>query len=134
MSRAPLRPRLAAAMLRDGHSVELPLGGGSMRPLFVPGDRLRVWPAAAGDVRPGDVVLVDDGGELVCHRLVYVAAGRAVTRGDDAFEPDPPRPAAAIIGRVDVPPSPRALYCAVRALVRATLPFRGAWRNRASEA
>ena len=118
MRRAPLRPRLAAELLREGHTVELPLGGGSMRPLFAPGDRLRVSPARADDVRPGDVVLVEWGEQLVCHRLVYVADGRAVTRGDDAFAPDPPLPADAIIGRVDVPPSPRALYCAVRALLR----------------
>ena len=31
---------------------------------------------------------------------------------------DPPLPADAIIGRVEIPPSPHALYCAVRALLR----------------
>ncbi|MCU1280195.1 MAG: Peptidase conserved region, partial [bacterium] len=113
-----LRPTLAAEFLRDGHVVELPLGGYSMRPLFFPGDVLRVHPARAADLRAGDVVIVDLGGSLLCHRLVYVAGGRVVTRGDDAQHCDPPLPAAAVIGRVEVPPSPRALYCAVRALLR----------------
>ena len=89
-----------------------------MRPLFAPGDTLRVRPAAASDVRPGDVVIVDLGGRLLCHRLVYAAAGSVVTRGDDADGCDPPLPADAIVGRIDIPPSPRALYCAVRALLR----------------
>lgn len=109
---------LAAELLRAGQTVDLPLGGASMRPLFAPGDVLRVRPAAATTVRPGEVVLVDLGGRLLCHRLVYAAGDRIVTRGDDAFACDPPLPADALIGRVDVPPSPRALYCAVRALFR----------------
>ena len=91
-----------------------------MRPLFAPGDVVRVRPARAADVRPGDVVVVFDAGDdqLVCHRLVYAAGARVVTRGDDCPSADAPICADAIIGRVDVPPSPRALYCAVRALLR----------------
>ena len=116
--RPPLRPTLAAEFLRAGHVVELPLGGSSMRPLLFPGDVLRARPTGAGEVRAGDVVIVDLGGRLLCHRVVYVAAGRVVTRGDDSLEYDPPVTADAVVGRVDVPPSPRALYCALRALLR----------------
>ncbi|HEX9104190.1 MAG TPA: S24/S26 family peptidase [Polyangia bacterium] len=118
MTRPPLRPRLAAELLRAGRTVEVPLGGGSMRPLLVPGDLLRVRPARAADVQPGDVVLFEFEGDLVCHRLVHASGGRVLTRGDDSPDYDPPLPADAIIGRVDVPPSPHALYCAVRALLR----------------
>ena len=119
MTRPPLRPRLAAELLREGATVELPLGGGSMRPLYTPGDLVRVRPARAGDVRAGDVVIFDDGdGQLVCHRLVYATRDRVLTRGDDAVAYDSPLPPDAIIGRVEVPPSPHALYCAVRALLR----------------
>ncbi|HEY2743200.1 MAG TPA: S24/S26 family peptidase [Polyangia bacterium] len=112
------RPLIAAELLRAGHVVELPLGGGSMRPLFAPGDLLLVRPASAADVRPGDAVIVEIDGQLLCHRLVYVADDRVVTRGDNIADCDAPLPARAIIGRVDIPPSPRALYCAVRALFR----------------
>jgi phage repressor protein C with HTH and peptisase S24 domain len=114
----PIRARLAAEMLREGHTVDLPALGTSMRPLITPGGVIRVAPASAGGVRPGDVVLVDAGGHLVCHRLVYATAARVVTRGDNAPACDPPLPADAVIGRVEVPPSPHALYCAVRALFR----------------
>lgn len=113
-----LRAQLAAQMLREGHTVELPATGWSMRPLIPPGGTVRVEPASVGDVRPGDVVVVDAGGELLCHRLRYVAGGRVVTRGDNTLDDDPPLPADALIGRVEVPPSPHALYCAVRALLR----------------
>lgn len=113
-----VRPLVAAALLREGRTVELPLGGASMRPLFAPGDRLRVAPARAADVGAGDVVLVDDGGRLICHRLVYKTATHFVARGDDAPLCDPPRPLATLVGRVHVPPSPRALAAAVRALFR----------------
>lgn len=117
-TRAPIRPRVAAELLRAGHAVDLPLGGASMRPLFAPGDLLRVEPARAAEVRPGDVVLVDDGGILVMHRLVRADADAVVLRGDDCDACDPPRPPSALIGRVVVPPSPRALYAALRALLR----------------
>ena len=85
---------------------------------LTPGELLRIHPASAAEVCPGDVVIVDLGGRLVCHRLVYIAAGRIVTRGDDAPVCDPPLPAAALVGRVEIPWSPHALYCAVRALLR----------------
>ena len=114
----PLRSLLAAALLREGRTVELPATGASMRPLIPPGGFVRVEPARAADVRAGDVVVVDAGGRLICHRLVYIAAGRAVTRGDDVVACDPPLPADAIVGRVPIAPSPHALYCAVRALLR----------------
>jgi signal peptidase I len=113
-----LRPLIAAELLRAGNVVELPLGGSSMRPLFADGDFLLVRPASAADVRPGDAVIVDLGGQLMCHRLVYVTDDRVVTRGDSIADCDPPLPATAIIGRVDIPLSPHALYCAVRALLR----------------
>jgi signal peptidase I len=117
--RAPsLRARLAVELLREGRAVELPASGSSMRPLIAPGGVVRVEPAGAADVRPGDVVLTDDGGHLVCHRLVYVAGDRVVTRGDHTPGCDPPLPRASIVGRVAIAPSPRALYCAVRALLR----------------
>jgi len=113
-----LRAQLAVEMLREGRAVDLPATGSSMRPLIPPGGLVRVTPATAASVRPGDVVLVDTGGRLVCHRLVYTDGDRVVTRGDDVHDNDPPLPAAAVIGRVDIPPSPHALYCALRALLR----------------
>jgi hypothetical protein len=89
-----------------------------MRPLLAPGDVLRILPATATDAFPGDIVLVDLDGRLLCHRLVYKTPTSIVTRGDDCPATDPPQPPSRLIGRVVVPPSPRALYSAVRALFR----------------
>jgi hypothetical protein len=105
-------------MLREGRAVELPLCGISMRPLFASGDCVRVVPARAAGLRLGDVILVDLGERLLCHRLVYKTDTTLVTRGDDASGDDAPLPHAALLGRVEVSPSPRALWAAVRALVR----------------
>jgi len=114
----PLRSLLAAALLREGRPVEIPATGNSMRPLFTPGDRILVRPAGAADARPGDVVvLLDEAHGLVAHRLVYATPTAVYTRGDNGL-PDPPSPATAVVGIAAVPPSPRALYAAVRALLR----------------
>lgn len=116
-----LRHRAAAELLRSGVAVALPALGSSMRPLFAPGDTLVVRPAAVADVAPGDVVLVETHGRLCAHRLHCVTPTALHLRGDDLVAPDPPLPHAALLGRVDVAPSPRALYAAVRALVRLCL-------------
>ena len=118
MARAELATETLRAILREGRTAELPAVGISMRPLLAPGRPLRVVHATVDELRPGDVVVVDTGDALVCHRLVYVTRDRLVTRGDDAPACDAPLPHAALIGRIDVPPSPHALYCAVRALLR----------------
>jgi phage repressor protein C with HTH and peptisase S24 domain len=117
----PVRSRLAAELLREGRAVELPALGTSMRPLFAPGDALVVRPATVADVRPGDVVLVERHGRLCAHRLMRITPATLELRGDDLPAPDPPLPHAALLGRVEVPPSPRALYAALRALARSCL-------------
>jgi hypothetical protein len=60
-----LRARLAVEMLREGRTVELPANGTSMRPLIPPGGVVRVEPASADSVRPGDIVLTAADGCLV---------------------------------------------------------------------
>jgi hypothetical protein len=114
----PLRFELAAQLLREGQSVELPATGTSMRPLFFPGrDRLLVHPARAADARPGDVVVLELPHGLIAHRLLWATATALHTRGDDTGD-DPPISPSALIGIVAVPPSPRALWAALRALFR----------------
>jgi signal peptidase I len=116
--RVGLRHRVAAELLREGRTVELPALGRSMLPLIRHGAVIRVEPARADDVALGDIVVVDRGDQLVCHRLVRISADEVVTRGDDCVDDDPPLPRDAVIGRVPMPPSPHTLYCAVRALLR----------------
>jgi hypothetical protein len=114
----PLRSWAAAALLREGRSIVLPATGTSMRPLFAPGDRLRVRPAVAADARVGDVVVIAGDERLVAHRLVYATATTLVTRGDSAVDADAPVAADALVGIVEVTPSPHALRATIRALLR----------------
>ncbi len=121
MSRAselPLRSLAAAALLREGRPVILPATGTSMRPLFAPGDRLRVRPAVAADARLGDVVVIATPERLIAHRLIGATSTTLTTRGDDAVRADPPFPTAALIGIVDVPTTPHTLRATLRALLR----------------
>jgi hypothetical protein len=83
--------------LRGGRACELTLRGDSMAPLVRDGDVVCVEPGAA---RPGELVLAERDGRLVTHRLVSLAAGVAVTRGDACRGDDPPVPATALLGRV----------------------------------
>jgi signal peptidase I len=95
-----------------GFSAHVVLSG-SMAPRVDPGDVVITQPVTAAELRPGQVVLVDDPrlpGGLLLHRLVsFDAAGRLVTRGDANQSDD----------SVHVPPSD------VRGLARLRVPWVG---------
>jgi hypothetical protein len=92
-----LESRLRGATATDG--VWVIHRGWSMAPALRDGDRLRVEPLAA-EPTPGEIVLVRRGAVLVAHRLIALADGRAITRGDACPDDDPPVPAAMLCGRV----------------------------------
>lgn len=83
---------------RHGH-VALSVAGGSMSPAMEPGDIAIVALGERASVR--DIVLYNHGGGLVLHRVVGVARGGLVTRGDanpvNDLEPVPDR---RVLGRV----------------------------------
>ena len=58
--------------------------GGSMRPLFRPGDRIRVVPCQAEDVRQGDVIIFTSPGgtERIIHRVISTGPAGIRTQGD----------------------------------------------------
>jgi signal peptidase I len=63
---------------------ELFCRGGSMRPVFQPGDRIHFVLCRLEDVRPGDVIIFIPPGqkERVVHRVVSTGSGRIRTKGD----------------------------------------------------
>lgn len=101
---APVFRDLALALLARGATVRARLRGWSMSPFVRDGSAVRIAPADGGRVRPGDLLLVDSGGELMVHRLVARRRRQGalwlVTRGDANPRRDAPVPASAVHGRV----------------------------------
>jgi hypothetical protein len=92
--------RWIVAQLAGGADAEVPLAGASMYPALREGDRLEVSPIGARPPRPGEIVVVCRGERLVAHRLVSLARGVAVTRGDASAADDRPIASSEILGRV----------------------------------
>jgi signal peptidase I len=74
---------LAAQSLRLGTTLRVRARGGSMRPFLLDGDILVVRPAAAAEIRIGDVICYEPpSGGLCLHRVVARQERGFVTRGD----------------------------------------------------
>ena len=74
---------LAAESLRRGNTLRLRARGGSMLPFLVDGDIVVVRPAAAAEVRIGDVICYEPlSGGLCLHRVIGRKERGFVTRGD----------------------------------------------------
>jgi hypothetical protein len=102
------RPALLAILLRDltadGKPVEIPVRGISMRPWLRDGDRVRLVPMTAEEMRVGDVVVRVNTAGPVIHRFVgrwpSRQGWRLLTKGDGAPRLDPPVRADELVGRV----------------------------------
>lgn len=104
----------------------LRLTGTSMLPELWPGDEVEVVAADPGQLRPGDVVLIEREGRPFCHRLVRLDERDGelflVTRGDSLDRNDPLVSSHALLGRVVQGPAKRRpllvpdslLACALR--------------------
>jgi hypothetical protein len=92
--------RWLEARWRAGADAELTLVGWSMAPALRDGDRLRVASLLGVTPAPGEIVVARRGERLVTHRLVSLAGGLAVTRGDGCHADDPALDAALLLGRV----------------------------------
>ena len=77
--------------------------GGSMAPLFRPGQMLYVKPDAQ-ELRPGDVIIFDDPSRRarVVHRIIAITSEGLITRGDHNLQRDElPVVSGLVVGRVD---------------------------------
>jgi len=68
--------------------------GPSMAPLFKPGDLLCARKSALGNIRLGDIVIIDWGSDknyigYVVHRVISVKREYLITQGDNNLKPDP---------------------------------------------
>lgn len=64
-------------------------GFGSMRPVFDTNSLLLVERPDYGDLRVGDIVLVDHGDRTVSHRIIERRGDTFITQGDNNVRPDP---------------------------------------------
>jgi hypothetical protein len=91
-------PELLA--LRDLPEVRALLLASGMEPTLRPGDEIAVEPAPIADLRPGDLIVFQAGGELVCHRAVRIAADAVWARAEAARDCGEEVAAHRVLGRV----------------------------------
>jgi len=90
VARADLAVPLALDVLARGESLWVREASPSMTPLIRPGDELRLAPFAGRPPALGQLVAYRRGAQLVVHRVLAVADGAVVTKGDALASPDPP--------------------------------------------
>lgn len=76
--------------------------GSSMLPAIAAGDILTFRAATPDELVSGQVVLVQDNGRLVAHRLLSYAQGLLTTMGDSLRTPDAPFQPAQLLGVLDL--------------------------------
>jgi len=96
-----LKCDLAADVIRRFGTLRLRVNGFSMLPSIWPGDIACVSRVDQDAYRPGDVVLYSRKGRLFVHRLVEIAGGAVVTRGDGLPDADPSVAQGDVLGRVE---------------------------------
>lgn len=105
---AQFRPELLAPLLRDLAGADklgvIPVRGTSMYPMLREGDRVRLVPAMAKEIRFGDIVVRMGASGPIIHRFVgwwWTRQGwRMLTKGDGVRVFDPLLRADGLVGRV----------------------------------
>jgi signal peptidase I len=85
---------------RSAELLRLKVTGESMRPLLCAGDVVVVQPIDLPTLRPGEVVVVQRGGEWITHRLVTIDERGWHTHGDNTRYTDEAAHADQLVGRV----------------------------------
>ena len=94
--------KLAREELAQGSPIRLRVSGSSMAPLIEPGDVVLVRHVNFEDLRRGDMILVEQGGTFLVHRLVAVHDHGVRTKGDNASHADLLVAPEDVLGRVVV--------------------------------
>jgi signal peptidase I len=95
---------LFSDLLLRCHNVRIRVTGSSMLPCLFPGDTLLVEPQEFGKIALGDLVVFEQRGELITHRVIGLELKKdlpyLLTRGDSVPWGDPPVFANQLRGRV----------------------------------
>ena len=84
----------------NNQSMRLKVTSGSMLPQLMPGDYINLELAPPESLRCGDIVVFQNDGELVTHRLVSINPHYCLTKGDALQGFDPPIDRSRLLGRV----------------------------------
>jgi signal peptidase I len=87
-------------LLGRGIAVRFAASGDSMHPSIRNGEHVHVSPLASRPLRAGDVVLAQAARGITAHRIVRIARGAVITRGDNSRHRDAPVPHQSILGRI----------------------------------
>jgi len=94
---------LGRLLERHGRTSEITVHGRSMGALFAEPTRVVVQHGISG-LRRGDIIVYLLGGAAVAHRVLAVRRERGMrtflAMGDANYQPDPPVPEAAVVGKV----------------------------------
>jgi Peptidase S24-like len=112
-------PEVRGLLLASG-VMRLRIASDSMRPTLRPGDEIAVQPEAIAALRPGDLIVYQVGGDLVCHRVVRSSADTVWTRAETADSADDRIAWDQVLGRV-VEVRKRGLWVGVKVLLRGAL-------------
>lgn len=88
------------AWRRAGGPLRLLVRGWSMAPLLRPGDLIDLAAVPLAQLRPGAILVVEQGAGLLTHRLLRAEAGQLWLWGDALPRPDPPIAYGALLGQV----------------------------------
>lgn len=95
---------LLVEMLREGmakgQTPYLTLISNSMSPLLKKGEQVGLEGVTVEMLRPGDILVCDNGQQFVTHRFWGMANGHLITKGDRSLAFDPPWQPSQLVGRV----------------------------------
>ncbi len=77
-------------LLAQGHTVQVPVHGMSMFPILMPGDKVQIKQVTFDQMKPGQVLIFECGGQWIAHRLIKKdpQTGCLITRGDARLHND----------------------------------------------
>ncbi len=110
-----MNPKVISSILdlKQQKSSEFVIASGSMHPSLKIGEKVTfrdIKPSDERKFRVGDVVVFEDSGRRIAHRLVRVKGDIIVTKGDNLPDCDQPIPFSDIIGFVEGKSSKKALF------------------------
>jgi len=96
--------RIAALLLQQGETVQIPLTGSCMKPLLCEKDLLTIYPLKAEQLRCGDVAVYLIHGELKTHRFLKSKSidkhDYLITKSDRRYHCDKPVPYENLLGKI----------------------------------